>query len=85
VPSAPAWGGDQCQPQPVPDNGIKFFSAQGTKLPDAWEEEVEALIDAEPAWVDSRNLGKARRLHDAAGRYIEFCKSTFANDLSCVV
>ncbi|MDH0048995.1 phosphoglucosamine mutase [Comamonas terrigena] len=67
---------------PYPDNGIKFFSAQGTKLPDAWEEEVEALIDAEPAWVDSRNLGKTRRLNDAAGRYIEFCKSTFANDLS---
>lgn len=67
---------------PYPDNGIKFFSAQGTKLSDAWEEEVEALIDAAPAWVDSRNLGKARRLNDAAGRYIEFCKSTFATDLS---
>lgn len=67
---------------PYQDNGIKFFSAQGTKLPDAWEEEVEALIDTEPAWVDSRNLGKTRRLNDAAGRYIEFCKSTFANDLS---
>ena len=67
---------------PYQDNGIKFFSAQGTKLPDAWEEEVEALIDTEPAWVDSRNLGKTRRLNDAAGRYIEFCKSTFANDLT---
>ncbi|MDR2323816.1 MAG: phosphoglucosamine mutase [Acidovorax sp.] len=67
---------------PFQDNGIKFFSAQGTKLPDAWEEEVEALVDAEPAWVDSRNLGKARRLNDAAGRYIEFCKSTFPSDLS---
>lgn len=67
---------------PYQDNGIKFFSAQGTKLSDAWEEEVEALIDTEPAWVDSRNLGKTRRLNDAAGRYIEFCKSTFANDLS---
>ncbi|WP_370681832.1 phosphoglucosamine mutase [Comamonas sp. GB3 AK4-5] len=67
---------------PFQDNGIKFFSAQGTKLPDAWEEEVEALIDAAPAWVDSRNLGKARRLNDAAGRYIEFCKSTFPSDLS---
>lgn len=67
---------------PYQDNGIKFFSAQGTKLPDAWEEEVEALIDTEPAWVDSRNLGKTRRLNDAAGRYIEFCKSTFSNDLS---
>lgn len=67
---------------PFQDNGIKFFSAQGAKLPDAWEEEVEALIDAAPAWVDSRNLGKARRLNDAAGRYIEFCKSTFPSDLS---
>lgn len=67
---------------PYPDNGIKFFSAQGTKLSDAWEEEVESLIDAPPDWVDSRNLGKARRLSDAAGRYIEFCKSTFATDLS---
>lgn len=67
---------------PYMDNGIKFFSAQGTKLPDAWEEEVEALIDAEPDWVDSRSLGKTRRLTDAAGRYIEFCKSSFSNELS---
>lgn len=67
---------------PYQDNGIKFFSAHGTKLPDAWEELVESLIDADPEWVDSRNLGKARRLNDAAGRYIEFCKSTFSSDLS---
>lgn len=65
-----------------PDNGIKFFSAQGTKLPDAWELEVEAVVEEPPVWVDSPSLGKTRRLDDAAGRYIEFCKSTFANDLT---
>jgi phosphoglucosamine mutase len=67
---------------PYPDNGIKFFSAQGTKLPDEWEREVEAALEEPPAWADSAALGKARRLDDAAGRYIEFCKSTFANDLT---
>ncbi|WP_287740162.1 phosphoglucosamine mutase [Diaphorobacter sp.] len=67
---------------PYPDNGIKFFSAQGTKLPDAWEEEVEAALEQPPVWADSASLGKTRRLDDAAGRYIEFCKSTFANDLT---
>ncbi|MES2050360.1 MULTISPECIES: phosphoglucosamine mutase [Polaromonas] len=65
-----------------PDNGIKFFSAQGSKLDDAWELAVEAALNEPPAWVDSANLGKARRLDDAAGRYTEFCKSTFANDLT---
>lgn len=65
-----------------PDNGIKFFSAQGTKLDDAWELAVEAALEEPPVWVDSPTLGKARRLDDAAGRYIEFCKSTFANDLT---
>ncbi len=65
-----------------PDNGIKFFSAQGTKLSDEWELAVEAVLDEPPVWVDSKNLGKARRLNDAPGRYIEFCKSTFANDLT---
>jgi phosphoglucosamine mutase len=64
------------------DNGIKFFSALGTKLPDAWEVAVEAALAQPPVWVDSANLGKTRRLDDAAGRYIEFCKSTFANDLT---
>jgi phosphoglucosamine mutase len=64
------------------DNGIKFFSAQGTKLSDAWELEVEAALQIPPTWVDSKHLGKAKRLDDAAGRYIEFCKSTFANDLT---
>ncbi len=65
-----------------PDNGIKFFNAQGSKLPDAWEVDVEAELQRPPVWADSANLGKARRLDDAAGRYIEFCKSTFSNDLT---
>lgn len=64
------------------DNGIKFFSAQGTKLPDAWELAVEAALDEPPVWVESAALGKTRRLDDAAGRYIEFCKSTFPQDLT---
>lgn len=67
---------------PFADNGIKFFSAQGTKLPDAWEIDVESALNDAPVWVDSANLGRTRRLEDAAGRYIEFCKSTFSNDLS---
>ena len=65
-----------------PDNGIKFFSAQGTKLDDAWEEAVEAALEEAPVWADSAQLGKARRLNDAAGRYTEFCKSTFSHALS---
>ncbi|TFZ08036.1 phosphoglucosamine mutase [Ramlibacter humi] len=67
---------------PFADNGIKFFSAQGSKLPDQWELDVEAMLDQPPSWADSATLGKAKRLDDAAGRYIEFCKSTFANDLT---
>src|SRR3990167_557533 len=67
---------------PFADNGIKFFSAKGSKLPDAWELAVEAELHKPPVWVDSASLGKSRRLDDAAGRYIEFCKSTFANDLT---
>ena len=67
---------------PFYDNGIKFFSAQGTKLDDAWEEAVEAALEEAPQWVDSAALGKTRRLNDAAGRYIEFCKSTFDHNLS---
>lgn len=67
---------------PYHDNGIKFFSALGTKLDDSWELEVEQALDEAPVWVDSVMLGKAKRLDDAAGRYIEFCKSTFSNDLS---
>ena len=65
-----------------PDNGIKFFSAQGTKLSDEWELAVEAALEEAPVWVESGSLGKARRLDDAAGRYIEFCKSTFDNELT---
>jgi phosphoglucosamine mutase len=67
---------------PYEDNGIKFFSAKGTKLGDEWEASVEALVDQPPVWVTSAELGKARRLNDAAGRYIEFCKSTFSNDFT---
>jgi phosphoglucosamine mutase len=67
---------------PFADNGIKFFSAKGTKLSDAWELAVEAALEEPPVWSQSANLGKTRRLDDAAGRYIEFCKSTFANDLT---
>ena len=67
---------------PFADNGIKFFSAQGTKLNDEWEFAVEAALQEPPVWADSASLGKTRRLEDAAGRYIEFCKSTFANDLT---
>lgn len=67
---------------PFYDNGIKFFSAQGTKLDDAWEEAVEAALEEAPQWVESAALGKTRRLNDAAGRYIEFCKSTFDSNLS---
>jgi phosphoglucosamine mutase len=67
---------------PYEDNGIKFFSAKGTKLSDEWESAVEQLIDQPPLWVSSAELGKAKRLDDAAGRYIEFCKSTFSHDFT---
>ena len=65
-----------------PDNGIKFFSATGAKLPHEWELAVEAMMAENPQWADSAHLGRARRLDDAAGRYIEFCKSTFSSHLS---
>jgi phosphoglucosamine mutase len=65
-----------------PDNGIKFFSARGEKLPDDWEAAVEDALSQPPRWVPSAQLGKARRLEDAAGRYIEFCKSTVLHSLS---
>ena len=66
------------------DNGIKFFSAQGTKLADAVELAIEAEIDAHPqaGCVESAKLGKAKRIDDAGGRYVEFCKSTFPTDLA---
>jgi len=64
------------------DNGIKFFSARGEKLPDEWEAAVEAALLEPPSWVGAGHLGKARRLEDARGRYIEFCKSTVPHSLS---
>jgi phosphoglucosamine mutase len=67
---------------PFADNGIKFFSARGEKLPDEWEMAVEAALEQPPQWVPSSQLGKARRLEDAGGRYIEFCKSTVPHSLS---
>lgn len=66
---------------PFYDNGIKFFSAHGTKLEDALEAKIEDGIDAPLVCVQSADLGRVRRIDDAAGRYIEFCKSTFPNDL----
>jgi phosphoglucosamine mutase len=66
---------------PFEDNGIKFFSADGNKLPDAVEHAIEARLDQPLGVMPSAQLGKARRLNDAAGRYIEFCKSTFPNHL----
>ena len=66
---------------PFQDNGIKFFSAQGNKLPDAMEEAIEAALENSMACVSSEKLGRAKRLDDARGRYIEFCKSTFPNEL----
>ena len=63
------------------DNGIKFFSHKGTKLPDAMEEAIEAALEEPLLCVSSEQLGRARRIDDAPGRYIEFCKSTFPSDL----
>ena len=66
---------------PYQDNGIKFFSAAGTKLADKTEQAIEARIN-EPIWTqDSISLGRAKRINDAAGRYIEFCKSTFPTEM----
>ncbi|WP_249960982.1 phosphoglucosamine mutase [Histophilus somni] len=67
---------------PFYDNGIKFFSAQGTKLPDDVEEAIEAMLEQPMDCVESAKLGRASRINDAAGRYIEFCKSTFPAHLS---
>lgn len=63
------------------DNGIKFFNHKGTKLPDETEQAIEAALDEPLGCVSSELLGRARRIDDAAGRYIEFCKSTFPSDL----
>lgn len=65
---------------PYPDNGIKFFSAEGKKLPDEVEQAIEAELENPIQCVESKYLGKARRMEDAAGRYVEFCKSTFPNE-----
>lgn len=62
---------------PYYDNGVKFFSAQGTKLPDETELAIEEMMGHEMETVDSADLGRAHRIDDAPGRYIEFCKSTF--------
>ncbi|MDX1303282.1 MAG: phosphoglucosamine mutase [Photobacterium sp.] len=67
---------------PYYDNGIKFFSSEGTKLPDDVELAIEAELEKPLTCVDSAQLGKAMRIVDAAGRYIEFCKSTFPHDMS---
>ncbi|MDG6896747.1 phosphoglucosamine mutase [Actinobacillus delphinicola] len=67
---------------PFDDNGIKFFSTQGTKLPDEVELAIEEMLEQPMDCVPSAELGKASRINDAAGRYIEFCKSTFPADLS---
>jgi phosphoglucosamine mutase len=66
---------------PYEDNGIKFFSAQGNKLADAVETAIEVALELPMVCVSSDKLGKAKRLDDAPGRYIEFCKSTFPNEL----
>jgi len=66
---------------PFEDNGIKFFTAAGTKLPDAVELEIESRLDEPMGCETSAKLGKARRIDDARGRYVEFCKNTFPNEL----
>ncbi len=66
---------------PFYDNGIKFFSSLGTKLPDNIEHAIEAELEKPMQVMESSKLGKARRIGDAAGRYVEFCKSTFPNNL----
>ena len=67
---------------PYFDNGIKFFNGQGSKLSDELELQIEAMIDSPMVTVDSEQLGKASRIVDAAGRYVEYCKSTFPDELS---
>lgn len=67
---------------PYDDNGVKFFSSKGTKLPDAVEEEIESWLDKDFKTVDSDALGKVERINDAAGRYIEFCKRALPSDVS---
>ena len=66
---------------PYADNGIKFFSGDGFKLPDATEQAIEQAMEQPMGCNESSKLGRARRVDDAGGRYIEFCKSTFPNEL----
>src|SRR5205807_7003846 len=66
---------------PYPDNGIKFFSGDGFKLPDGTESAIEAQMERPMGCNEAASLGRARRVDDAGGRYIEFCKSTFPADL----
>lgn len=66
---------------PYQDNGVKFFSGDGRKLDDGIEQRIEELLDQPAGCVESAELGKARRLDDATGRYIEFCKSTFPGEI----
>lgn len=67
---------------PYYDNGIKFFSSEGAKLPDEIEHAIEAELEKSMEVMESAELGKAKRIDDAAGRYIEFCKSTFPNNMN---
>ncbi|AOE40027.1 phosphoglucosamine mutase [Pantoea agglomerans] len=67
---------------PFDDNGIKFFSSEGTKLPDDVEEAIELEMEKPITCVESAQLGRASRIVDAAGRYIEFCKGTFPSELN---
>jgi phosphoglucosamine mutase len=67
---------------PFDDNGIKFFSAEGKKLPDETEDRIEIMLEAPLTTAEAAQLGKATRIDDAAGRYIEFCKSTLPDRLS---
>ena len=67
---------------PYYDNGIKFFSREGTKLPDEVELEIEKMLESDIDLADSAEFGRAYRQEDAPGRYIEFCKSSFANHMS---
>ncbi|MPS27831.1 phosphoglucosamine mutase [Pigmentiphaga sp.] len=66
---------------PFDDNGIKFFSAQGSKFPDQTEQAIEAALDQPMGCAPSEGLGRVKRLDDAAGRYIEFCKASFPSDM----
>src|SRR5687767_712638 len=66
---------------PYPDNGIKFFSGDGFKLPDETEAEIERALESPIGCNEAAQLGRARRIDDAQGRYVEFCKSTFPNEL----